>query len=194
MLSSKDTLCSYNVENTQFTNSVAEMKGGAIYYDLYRPKLDNITNENNTAQYGNYIASYPIKIKLSNISTDMIVLDDVVSGQMYSSLLEFELVDHDEQVISTDSSSTIKISTIHNNTSLDGTLTVSVDHGVGVFDQLTFISQPGSRNVEFGISSEAIDNDIINLQYNGTVTQNNITTSFRYCESGEIEIDDKCEI
>ena len=167
------------------------MKGGAIYYDLYRPKLDNITKENNTAQYGNYIASYPIKIKLSNTSTDMIVLDDVVSGQMYSSLLEFELVDHDQQVISTDSSSTIKINTIHSNTSLDGTLTVSVNHGVAVFDQLTFISQPGSQNVEFGITSEAISNDIINLQYNGTVTQNSITTSFRYCESGEIEVDDK---
>ena len=194
MLCNKDTVCSNNVISTQFKNSVAGVKGGAIYYDLYRPKLDNITQLNNTAVYGNYIASYPIKIKLTNTNTDLIRLDNVVSGQVYSSLLEFELVDHDGQVISTDNSSTIKINTIHSSTSLDGTLVVAVNHGVAVFDQLTLISKPGSQNVEFGIVSEAIDNDIINLQYNGTVTQNNITTSFRYCESGEIEVDDKCVV
>ena len=71
---------------------------------------------------------------------------------------------------------------------------MAVNQGVAVFNQLILTSKPGSQNVEFGILSEAIDNDIINLQYNGTVTQNNITTSFRYCESGEIEVDDKCVV
>ena len=194
MLCNKDTICSYNVENSQFQNSVADVKGGAIYYDLYRPRLDNNIELNNTAVYGNYIASYPIKIKLTNTNTDLIRLDNVVSGQVYSSLLELGLVDHDGQVISTDTSSTIKINTIHSNTSLDGTLVVAVNHGVAIFDQLTLISKPGSQNVEFGIASEAIDNDIIKIQYNDTVIQNNITTSFRYCESGEVEVDDRCEV
>ena len=180
--------------NTQFKNSVADIKGGAIYYDLYRPILRSIIHENNTAEYGNYIASYPIKIKPKDVDLDLIVLDNVVSGQVYPTSLKFELVDYDGQPISTDSSSTIKINSFDSNTSLDGTLVAVVDHGVAVFDQLIFISKPGSQNIQFGITSEAINNDIIYLQYNGTVTQNSITTTFRYCESGEVEVDGRCVV
>ena len=166
------------------------MKGGAIYYNLYRPKLINVTKENNTAMYGNDIASYPIKAKLKNANSDLIMLDSVVSGQVYSPSLAFELIDHDEQVIVIDSSSTIKINTIDSNSLLGGILVAAVNQGEAIFDELILVAKPGSDNVQFQISSAAIDNDIIDLQYNGTVKQNNIEASFRHCQSGEIEVDD----
>ena len=187
-------MCSYSLLNTEISYSNAEAKGGAIFYDLYRPELENNTFVNNTARYGNDIASYPIKIKLKDIDSDSIMLNDVVSGQMYSPTLVFLLVDHDEQQIFTDSFSTIKINSLSNNTSLDGTLVVAVNQGEATFDELILIAKPGSTNVEFQISSAAVDEDIINLQYNGTINQKNIDASFRYCESGEIETNDVCQV
>ena len=194
LLCSKDMLCSYNIRNTQFSNSHTDVKGGALYYNLNRPKLDNIVYNNNTADYGNDIASYPIKVKLLNTDSDLIKLEKVVSDQVCSPSLEFQLVDHDEQAILTDSSSTIKVNTIDNNTSLNGTLVVVVDHGVAVFDQLIFIAKPGSQNVMFDVISNAIDNDIIYLQYIGTVEQKIIDASFQYCESGKIESNNKFQV
>ena len=194
LLCSKDILCSYNIRNNEFINNFAEMKGGTMYYDMYRPELDNNIYSNNSAQYGDNIASYPIKIKLNNIDSDLIKLENVVSGQAYPTSLEFELVDHDGQVILTNNISTIKINSVTNNTSLDGTLVVAVQKGVAIFNELILIAKPGSKNVEFQISSDAVDDAIIDLQYNRTVKQNRIDASFRYCESGEIEINNKWEI
>ena len=175
----------------ELKNSVAEVKGGAMYYNLYRPELENNTYNNNIAQYGNDIASYPIKIKFTNTSSDLIVLDNIASGQVISPSLNFELVDHDKQVILTDSTSTIKASSHSNGTTVEGTLVAAVKQGAATFDELILVAKPGSTNAEFQISSAAVDDDIINLQYNGTVSQNAINSSFRYCESGEIETNDR---
>ena len=140
----------------------------------------NISYENNSAIYGNNIASYPIKITLNNTDSDDIILNDTVSGQTYSPALEFKLVDHDGQTISTDSSSIIKVSFIDNDTSIDGTLRAVTNQGVTSFDQLMFNAKPGSVNVSFSIDSDAIDKGKIDLQYNGTVNQNTIDASFRF--------------
>ena len=159
---------------------MAHLKGGAIYYDFYRPMMEQTSFENNSALYGNNIASYPIKIVLKNSSSDDIILNDVASGQTYSPELEFKLVDHDDQTISTDNSSIIKVSSIQNDTSIDGTLRAVTSQGVATFDELIFNSKPGTVNVSFEIDSAAVDKDKVNLQYNGTVNQNTIDASFRF--------------
>ena len=188
--------CSYGIGHSSFNDSHAQIKGGAIYYDLYRPQLINNTHHNNTAQYGNNIASYPIKIRHtdSNQNTTRNVLSNVVSGQVHSPSLQFDLVDHDDQIILTDSSSTIKINKIDDDTSVDGVKAVVVSQGSASFDEVIFKAKPGSSNVMFEVTSTAIKNDILMLQYNGTAYDNNIDTSFRYCESGEIEVNDQCQV
>ena len=184
------------MDNSTFNKNIAQIKGGAIYYDLYRPGLNNNSYHNNTAQYGSNIASYPIRIKLkgSDQNITRIALDNVVSGQIHSPSFQFDLVDHDDQIVSTDSSSTIKINKIHNNTLVEGVKVVAVSQGSASFDEVIFSAKPGSNNVKFEITSTAIDNDILELQYNGAVYENNINTSFRYCQSGEIEVNDQCQV
>ena len=91
LLCSNDIKCESRVYSTKFYNSVAEVKGGAIYYDLYRPVFNNISFSNNSAQYGNDIASYPIKIKLRGSDSDQIILQNVVSGQIHSQHLNLSL-------------------------------------------------------------------------------------------------------
>ena len=191
MSCSVTSVCSYDISDSTFNDSVAEVKGGAVYYDLYRPIFNNNTFSNNSAQYGHNIASYPIKIKLKDTSTDQIILQNVVSGSVYSPALEFELVDHDEQAILTDSVSTLLIRSINANTSIGGTNVVAVNQGAASFDDLIFISKPGSNNVNFEVSSKAIDKDIVSLQYNGTQNQEHLDTSFRFCESGEVELNNQ---
>ena len=194
LLCNKDTICSYNINMSQFDNSVAHVKGGAIYYDLYRPKMDDVTFKNNSAIYGNDIASYPIKIALINTSSDNIILNNVVSGQIYSPALEFRLVDHDGQTISTDNSSTIKVSSVQNDTSVDGTLRAVTNQGIVRFDELIFNVKPGSNNINFNIDSAAIEKDKVDLRYNGTVHQQMIDASFRFWVSGEIEVNDQWQV
>ena len=149
---------------------------------------------NNTAQYGSNIASYPIKIAVANSQSDGFMLTDVVSGQVYSPALHFKLVDHDDQVITIDNASTIKIRSINQNTSVSGFAQSVVNKGEASFDQLILQAKPGSQNVEFEISSLALDSEKISLQYNNTMSQAKIDASFRYCESGEVEIDGVCEV
>ena len=173
-------MCSFNITGSQYKNSKAGIKGGAIYYDLYRPIMEQTSFSNNSAIYGNDIASYPIKITLTHTDSDDIVLNDVVSGQIYLPALEFKLVDHDGQTISTDSSSIIKVSSININTSIDGTLRAVTNQGVVSFDELIFNAKPGSNNVYYNIESDAVDKDKVDLQYNGTINQKMIDASFRY--------------
>ena len=191
MLCDTNTVCDYSVQNSHFNDSVATIKGGAIYYNLYRPLLDKNIFENNQAEYGNDIGSYPIRIKLKDADSDELVLDNIVSGQVYMPALQFQLTDHDDQVVSTDSYSKIRISSISNETQVEGVLTSIVNQGVSSFDNLILIAKPGSMNVSYGITSSAIDQNIIDLQYKGSVEQQLIDATFRYCESGEIETNDQ---
>ena len=113
---------------------------------------------------------------------------------MHSPSLQFDLVDHDEQIVLTDDSSTIKINNMHNDTLVDGVKVVVVSQGSASFEEVIFRAKPGSSSVKFEVTSTAIDNEILNLQYNNTLYDNNIEASFRYCESGEIEVNDQCQV
>ena len=166
---SLSSICRYEISNSKFSDNVADIKGGAIYYDLYRPVLFGDLFFNNTAKYGKNIASYSIKIILKGLDTDQIILQEVVSGQIYTPSLEFQLIDHDGQVILTDSTSTILINPFNNTTSIDGTNVVLVNQDVANFDEFIFTSKPGSRNINFEVTSKAISRDIVNFQYNGAL-------------------------
>ena len=180
LLCDKQIMCESRIDSSSFSNSIAEVKGGAIYYDLYRPVFDNNSFFNNSAQYGHNIASYPIEIRLKGSDTSQITLENVVSGQIHTPALEFELIDHDRQIILTDNTSTIRVKSIDQNTSVEGTLTVVTNKGVSVFNELIMSAKPGSRSVQFEVTSTAIDNDKVDLQYGGTVRQHMIDASIRY--------------
>jgi hypothetical protein len=63
-----------------FQHNQANDKGGAIYYDSYRPDISEVQFLNNSAKYGNNIASYPVSIKgVSNFSNITSIIKIIVS-------------------------------------------------------------------------------------------------------------------
>jgi predicted outer membrane repeat protein len=55
--------CQFSIANSTFSSNSASVKGGAIYYDTYKPFLTNLSFNNNSAPYGPDLASYPTQIK-----------------------------------------------------------------------------------------------------------------------------------
>ena len=179
--------CIMNISDSSFINNVGITKGGAIRYDVYRPLMRQNIFENNTAQYGPNIASYPIQIKLTNSESDSISFDNVGSGIRSDIEFTLGLYDHDEQIMNLDSSSQIQIRTINtNNSDLGGTTSVKVNQGEAIFDEVTFISDPGNTNILFDLDSPSIDKTILEKQYGTDFTQEDINVNFRFWKPGEI--------
>lgn len=102
--------CRNEFINVTFENMIALDYGGAIYYDIYRPLMTNVTFKNNTAPYGPNIASYPVKVIRTDINSTAFTLDNVASGQTYTQSIELSLVDFDNQIASDTSSGIVSIS------------------------------------------------------------------------------------
>ena len=115
------TYCIYQINLWNFTQNSAVYHGGAVRYNLFRPNFTNNVFINNSAGYGPNIASYPIKIKLRNSTSDNIQLTNVGSGVVYNEELEFSLVDFDNQINGLDNFSLITIASLSLNTSVLGT-------------------------------------------------------------------------
>ena len=165
-----------------------------MYYDLYRPEMSDNQFDNNTAVYGPNIASYPTMVALSDDSATTFELLEVVSGQVVDPALEIDLVDHDGQTITTDSASKIKFIIVDASSDLDGTREAIANQGLATFDDLIFVSTPGSEAIEYQVSSNAINDQKILLQYGVDSLQDPLLVSFRYCQSGEIESEDRCRL
>lgn len=154
--------------------------GGAVYYDSWRPTIENSTYTSNSAVYGPDIASYPIKIIMQGSSTDEITFNNVGSGVQYPSVVSLAIIDYDRQEITNDDTSQIKISSVTTNSSIMGIDYAKVIDGVGTFDNLQFIYEPGAQNIEFIANSKTIDSDLINLVLGPTVSNNSISVNFRW--------------
>ena len=148
--------------------------------------MQNLTFTNNYASYGSNIASYAIKIKLNNSYSDDIILENVGSGVLYDQTLDFILIDADNQTMVLDSSSQIEIKSFSSDTLVSGINAVKANQGAVSFSSLYFTSNPGDTNVEFEITSKALDTEILKLQFGADYSQAPITVSFRYCKPGEI--------
>ena len=183
-----------SITDSEFLNNDARDTGGAIYYDAYRPEMDNITFYNNTAPQGNDISSYPIKIVLDGTNSSLIHIEDTASGQETDIELKFSIVDADNQISTDTEGGQITVSAVQSGTSVLGGVTEEIINGVATFRSLIFKAPPGSKNVEYRLSSTAIDSSTLLKQYGRTSIQDPMTVSFRYCKPGEISLNDECQI
>ena len=172
--------------SNQLYNNTATRMGGALYYDYKRPVLSQNTFINNTAPYGHNIGSYPVRIANVDNMNESILLSNVGSGiylhdspsPSNKSYLKLALFDYDGQIMVLSNSTKISIFNTDNNSSVIGTSEMVTAQGVAQFDNIGFVSIPGSSNVIFEASSEDIDNDKVprlDLTINNT-----ITVDFRY--------------
>ena len=157
--------CVTILQNVTFQNNYASVKGGAIYYDLYRPVMTNVRFINNTSPSGPNISSYPVKVVLTGTNSSFINLTNVASGQTQDVNLIFNVVDYDNQLSSTTSGGRIIISSAVSNTSVLGLSSASIVNGSATFTSLMFVANPGSVNVPFKISSNAIDSSKLLKQF-----------------------------
>ena len=180
-------LWSLSIQDSAFSNNSASEAGGAFFYDMYRPGLLNNIFYNNSASYGNNIASYPIKIKQKDSNHDQVVLNNIGSGISDNINFVFGLYDYDDQITSLDNVSQITIKSIVNDTLVSGATIVKATKGVAAFDNVIFTSNPGYSNVSFGLTSNAIDLAKARKQISLNYTLKNIIVNFRFWQPGEIQ-------
>ena len=181
------TNCNLTLTDLVFTNNNAIRQGGAIYYDYVRPRIEEVEYTNNSAEYGLNIASYPVKIRQINSTEIDVYLRNVGSGIVYDTILYFGLYDYDGQIMVLDNSDQIVISAIDTQAiSISGTNVGLLSQGVASFDNLIFVSTPGSTDISYRATSKAIDTDKIENVFGQTINDNNIYVNFRFCRPGEI--------
>ena len=184
--------CSNSIINNTFTLNSATEKGGAILYNMNRPVFENNTFINNSALYGSNIASYATRIINMEDFLTKIEISEIASGMSYNKILKLALKDFDNQTMVLEHSNIAKISPITANASIEGIDYGKFRNGIATLQGLAFVSNPGTKNVEFSITSKAIDTTIISQILATTPEElkaysTSLTANFRYCQPGEIE-------
>ncbi|CAG9312679.1 unnamed protein product [Blepharisma stoltei] len=201
--------CKLNIKSNNFTENTAKYNGGAISWDYKLPNFANNSYLNNSAEYGDEIASFPAKLMRINIdgilegyknntgSADPISisnLTEIAPGQNIKSPLLIALVDQSNSIIQTDNWSTAELIAINSTTQISGKIKVTSVKGIFNFSEFSISEEPGS-DIQIMVTSIAIDTDKLknsgedffskNLVFNGNI---------RKCEIGEIKTGKNCEI
>ena len=181
---------SLSIVNSIFESNTGASQGGAIYYNYYRPIINNVTFFNNYAIYGSNFASFAFKIKFAESNTDEMKIHGLVSGVEYNQTLKFSLEDFDNQTMVLNNVNLISISPINKaDVSIRGISSVLVTKGVASFENFIATAKPGSSSIQFQVSSQAINYDKVKAVYN--VSINNIMfADFRYWQPGEVQLAD----
>jgi hypothetical protein len=158
---------------------------------MNRPQFSDNVYSNNSALYGQDVASYAVRIVNEVDGSNIINLDDVGSGIQYTKGIELSLVDYDDQKMVLDNDSTIKITPSSANSSISGIDYAKVTAGVANFDELIFESRAGTSGKIYTLNSAAIDRDIVQVvttdQEYQEIYSSSLNVSFRYCQPGEQE-------
>ena len=177
-------ICVTSISNTTFEQNIAQLSGGGIMYDLYRPKLSNLVFKSNIALYGPNIGSYAVKVDIQNITITAININNAVSGQIAQTYV-LSVVDYDDQVMNIDPNLKVTIKAVTPGASIFGRNIYFADAGVAKMNETILISTPGSTNIVFSIVPNTIDLDKARAVYGSNYTLPNIIANFRYCKPGE---------
>ena len=99
------------------------------------------------------------------------------------------LVDFDGQTMNLVSGSQIKIVPVTNGAKLQGVDYSLLTNGEAEFDNLQYVYNPGQTNVKYLATCDLIDSS--KVSYLNLPTDNSIDISFRYCQPGEIVINNE---
>ena len=182
--------CNLNIRTTTLSSNHATNQGGAIFYNYNRPTIINTTFGNNTANYGPDFASYAVSIIMNdNISAQM-VINNMVSGVQYDQDVKLSAIDFDNQTILLNNFNQIIINPVNKTAAtMKGTNSGLLRNGVATFNNLIVNTKPGSTNMQFQATTSAIDSIKVKEVY-GSVSNNLISTNFRFCKPGEIQLSD----
>jgi len=175
------TSCDLNLDYVVFTSNKALEQGGAIDYNYIRPDIVECTFTNNSAQYGPDIASYPVKIRMTEGIHSDIHLQDIGPGIDMDVPLSLSLLDFDNQTMVLNSLDQISIFAVNTSeASTTGTNTVRLRNGVAVFDAIQFVSEIGTEAVEYNAVSKAIDTSKVKKIHGAKFSTNDILVDLRF--------------
>ena len=120
-----------------------------------------------------------------------------MSGQKYPYPFTVQLVDFDNQIVKSDSASTIEFLAWVENLEAKALLesVIKVEEGEAKFENIGFASEPGSKGIKFGIRSLAVDPSLIKTAFGEAfywTVEPIITTNFRECTDGEEVVTGYC--
>ena len=127
--------------------------------------MTNLIFQNNSAPYGNDIASYPVRIVAQGGNDFQISLNELTSGQLFAKNLVLNVIDFDNQTVTSLIKGNIFVNIIHKNTKASGRNSESIVNGVSTFSGLILFSKPGSNNVQFSVNTGNIDSSVISRQF-----------------------------
>lgn len=203
--------CSFFLLRNKFTKNFASYNGGAINWEDKMPNELNNVYEENTANYGNNIASFAIGLKavdndgnfvddnriLTDVAINLTSLSSLASGQPTTQVLTLALVDFYNNIVATDSSSQAELLTDENDdeTAISGTNKVIAKNGIYNFTAFIITAMPG-KTIIIQVSASGIDKDKVGNAGADVIATPTVTipVSLRECVIGEASVGDTCEI
>lgn len=181
--------CNVSIVNSAFDGNSAVRNGGAIVWTRFKPMLSDVVFSENTAEYGNNTASFPMKLALNTLSPAN--LTGIPSGQLSETPISVALLDHYGQIVTTDSSSLADLFPLHpDNTSVTGNTRVLAQKGAFQFLSYVITYAPGEitqvKVVTNGIEVEKVEpgaeisTDLV------------LNVSMRACLMGESQLSNAC--
>lgn len=174
--------CASNFTENNFTLNSALINGGALHWTSLAPLIVNNTFTNNSAVYGNDYASYIDAIVMVNVVGSKVVnlTDIIVSGQMVTSGLVFNLIDPQGQVVVSDNSTICELSSA--NAQFSGAFRTSSTKGVLAFKSFKVSAPPGSTVA------------IVASCYGDSIASHTVEFYLRECKVGEEQKGNECII
>ena len=179
-----DSIWVATISDSTFSNNVAEVSGGGIMYNLYRPSFRNLKFINNSALYGPDIGSYAIKLEIENSTQNIIYVNNATSGKV-SQTFKVRILDYDNQVMNLDSASKITIKANTTGALTDGKNIVVARSGIVNLNELILINTPGSQNNSFSVNLDSINIEIARAVYGKNYNFPTISVNFRFWKPGE---------
>ena len=181
--------CSVLITNSTFARNSAGRKGGAIVWNRFKPTLSDLTFSNNSALYGNNIASFPVQLAINTLSSTS--LSFIPSGQTAETPISVALLDHYGEIVTTDSVSLADLFPVHSsNTSVTGTTRVLAEKGTFEFGSYVITCAPGEAT-QVKIVTNGIDTGKTEPGAE-VATDLVLDVSMRKCLLGESQLANAC--
>jgi hypothetical protein len=194
--------CWLNIVMNSFKYNLADRNGGAISWKHFQPIIQDNLFINNTAQYGNDIASFPLRVVLiDNYNSSLFIINStnfatekfnlVAPGQAAPSI-HLALVDISNQIVSTENSIIAELNSPNKSVLISGETKIKAYKGLFNFSDFTISGLTGS-NITISItqSPEALTNGLRSPDLM-IETSLYLKVFLRDCVIGEKESNGKC--
>jgi hypothetical protein len=163
--------CGTFIAASTFRNNSAAVQGGSISWQVSKPELVDNTFEGGQAQYGADVASFHLYIKLKSVSgnatleymgadEDHVSVEGTMwnagSGQIQDTTLKIAMLDHYDQVVTTENEDTASLVAPDTNSATIGNISAIARNGIFTFIGFGLSAPPGSISKIYIVSAKLL--------------------------------------